>query len=86
MFATCGERSRTKANIRWSIASRSSPEPALSKAEWARMTKERKQADPRRSLPLLVLSKAEASKAEWARMTRERKQADPRLREDDEGR
>ena len=27
--------------------------------------------EPRRSLPLLVLSKAEASKAEWAGMTRE---------------
>ncbi|MBR2900356.1 MAG: hypothetical protein IKC23_12185 [Fibrobacter sp.] len=26
-------------------------------------------ADPRRSLPLLVLSKAEVSKAEWAGMT-----------------
>ncbi len=40
MFATCGERSRTKANIRWKGASGSSPEPALSKAEWARMTRE----------------------------------------------
>ncbi len=30
--------------------------------------------DPRRSLPLLVLSKAEASKAEWAGMTRKERE------------